>query len=202
MPPTKRLILTAQHRLSKTGWFAEQAEDFQDRMKTLARWRNYRAGESLFEVGDTPDAVFGLEQGRLDVAIPISGDEMVNIWRAQSGFWIGDSALLAEKTRGVSVTAHGDCLVLVLPALALRRHLDETPGDIACFFRLADRNMMLALQVLSEVLNLPPRARFARLLLRLTSDAGVVQRPDLRLPPAIKTSFNRVLQRPVETNGH
>ncbi|MBL4558209.1 MAG: cyclic nucleotide-binding domain-containing protein [Rhodobacteraceae bacterium] len=100
MPPTKRLILTAQHRLSKTGWFAEQAEDFQDRMKTLARWRNYRAGESLFEVGDTPDAVFGLEQGRLDVAIPISGDEMVNIWRAQSGFWIGDSALLAEKTRG------------------------------------------------------------------------------------------------------
>ncbi|MBL4558210.1 MAG: hypothetical protein JKP98_17575 [Rhodobacteraceae bacterium] len=61
---------------------------------------------------------------------------------------------------------------------------------------------MLALQVLSEVLNLPPRARFARLLLRLTSDAGVVQRPDLRLPPAIKTSFNRVLQRPVETNGH
>lgn len=168
------VTVSPQNVLSKTGWFSEQPEDFQDRMKAISRWRKFRSGENLYEAGDEPDAVFGLEDGLLDVAIPISADEMVNIWRAQPGFWIGDSALLADKPRGISITARVDCMVLVIPGPALRRHLSEMPQDFAFFYRLSYRNVLLALQVLSEVLAMSPRARFARLLVRLASQEGVV----------------------------
>ena len=168
------VAVSAQNILSKTGWFSEQPADFQDRMKAIARWRKFRAGENLYEAGDEPDAVFGLEEGFLDVAIPVSKDEMVYIWRAQPGFWAGDSALLADKPRGVSIIARVDCMVLVIPGPALRRHLLQMPQDFAHFYKLSYSNAVLTLQVLSEVLAMAPRARFARLLLRLASMEGVV----------------------------
>jgi CRP/FNR family cyclic AMP-dependent transcriptional regulator len=168
------VAVSAQNILSKTGWFSEQPADFQDRMKAIARWRKFRAGENLYETGDDPGAVFGLEDGLLDVAIPLSTDEMVNIWRAQPGFWFGDSALLADKPRGISITAFVDCMVLVIPGPALRRHLSQMPQDFGYFYRLSHRNVMLTLQVLAEVLAMSPRERFARLLLRFASQEGVV----------------------------
>ena len=169
------VTLSAQHVLCRTGWFSEQPEDFQNRIKALAHWRRFRAGENLYEVGDRADAVFGLEDGLVDVAIPISSDEMVNIWRAKPGFWVGDSALFSDNPRGVSLTANVDSLVLVISGGALRRHFSETPHDIVFFYKLSYVNVMLALSVLSEVIALPPRARFSRMLLRMASDDGVVR---------------------------
>ena len=47
--------------------------------QTLAR------GETLYSVGDDPNAMFGLEEGFLDLAIPIAADEEVVIHRAPPG---------------------------------------------------------------------------------------------------------------------
>jgi CRP-like cAMP-binding protein len=161
--------------LSKTGWLAEQPADFRERMAALGRWRTYAAGESLYDHGDEANAVFGLEDGLLDIAIPISDDEMVNLHRAHPGFWIGDSALLSGSTRTISVTAHADSLVFAIPARALKRHLAEHPEDMTNFYRLNHANVTLTLQTLAEIVALPPRARFARMLLRLASADGLVQ---------------------------
>lgn len=161
--------------MSSVGWLAGEAPDFRDRLLSIARWRRYPAREDVYQVGDMPNGLFGLEKGRIDVLIPISDDEMVTIHRAQPGFWIGDSALLAGRTRGVSLVTHEECLILTVPALPLRRMLEERPHDYACFYRLSHANTTLALQVLAETIALPPRARFARMLLRLSSRDGVVE---------------------------
>jgi len=52
---------------------------------------------------------------------------------------------------------------------------DGTSGDWACAARLLHRNVTLALHALSEVLALPPRAPFARMLQRIASPEGLVQ---------------------------
>ncbi|MFD0980105.1 Crp/Fnr family transcriptional regulator [Tropicimonas aquimaris] len=160
--------------LAVTGWFSEQPEDFRERMLALANWRTYRAGEDLYEVGDEPNGVFGLENGELDIAVPLSDDEMVVLHRAQPGFWIGDSALLAETKRGLSVVARVESLVLSIPARPLLRHLSERPEDIVYFYRLNHAKIMLTLKVLVETVALPPRSRFARMLLRLATKDGRV----------------------------
>jgi len=161
--------------LSKLGWLAEQPETFQKRMVALGGWQTYRAGQSLYEVGDESNAIFGLEDGLVDIAVPISDDEMVTLHRAQPGFWIGDSSMFSDKPRAVSLTAHSDSLVFVIPARALKRHIAERPEDLLFFYRLNHRNFELTLMGLAEVLALPPRARFARLLLRLASDEDTIR---------------------------
>ena len=145
--------------LSEFGWLSQQTEGFQDRMAQIGRWMSLTKGQFVYGVGDAPDAVFGLEEGLLDVAIPIHPDEMVTLHRATRGFWIGESALLAETTRGVALIAAADCRVLRLPGDAVRRHLAENPQDWTCFFRLSHMNVMTTIAALAEIVALPPRAR-------------------------------------------
>lgn len=160
--------------MSTVGWLAGEAPDFRDRLLSIARWRSYRAQEDVYLAGDEPNGLFGLEKGRLDLSIPISDDEWVTMHRAQPGFWIGDSALFAGQRRGLSVVTHDECLMLTVPALPLKRMLVDHPEDFACFYRLNHANVMTTLRVLAETIALPPRARFARMLLRLSSKEGIV----------------------------
>lgn len=167
--------LTAQHALSTTGWLAGEEPGFRDRLLSIARWRRYENGQALYITGDAPSALFGLEAGLLDVSIPISDDEDVVIHRAQPGFWIGDSAVFSEQPHGVSVSARDDCLLLTVPAAPLRRMVLEHPHDLTSFYRLNHANTMETVRVLAETIALPPRARFARMLLRLASRDGVIE---------------------------
>lgn len=83
--------------LAKVGWLSQQNAEFQERMAKAGKWMTLAKGQLLYDVGDTPDAIFGLAEGLLDVAIPISADEMVTLHRAAPGFWIGDSASLRNR---------------------------------------------------------------------------------------------------------
>lgn len=169
-----RVPLLPSHALSNVGWFASEESEFQERLLSIASWRSYRPGEYIYIVGDEADGLFGLEKGKVDVLIPISDDEMVTLHRAQPGFWIGDSALLSQGRRGVSLVAHDECLALTVPARPLLQMLKKHPHDYACFYRLAHLNVMQTLHVLAETIALPPKARFARMLLRLTSKEGII----------------------------
>lgn len=140
----------------------------------LAKWRLFRVGESLYEIDEQSDAIFGLEKGAFDILMPISDGEMVNVWRAEPGSWHGSSVLSSDKKRPTSGVARVDCLVLELPAQALLRHLDEHPHDFRYFYDLAYGHVMSTLEMLGEVIVLPPRVRFARLLLRLAATDDVV----------------------------
>jgi CRP-like cAMP-binding protein len=160
--------------LASTGWLAGQPAAFQARMAKLGRWVSVRRGQVIYAVGDESDAIFGLGEGLLDVAIPIGAGREVVIHRATAGFWIGDSALLANSIRTLTLSAASDGQLFKLPAAAVFRNLEEHPEDWICFFRLNHLNANRGLQALADVISLPPRARFARALLRLTSSAGAV----------------------------
>lgn len=160
--------------LASTGWLSEQPGDFRDRVARIGRWMNVKKGATLYAVGEDPKAVYGLAEGALDISIPISSDEDVTLHRAPPGLWIGDGALLSGVPRLLSVTAASDSRLFRVPYPALRRMLEAHPGDWMYVHRLSTMNAMLCLQTLAEVIALPPRARFARLLLRIAPPDGIV----------------------------
>jgi CRP-like cAMP-binding protein len=157
------------------GWLAQQPVEFQARMAEAGRWTTLSRGGLLYTVGDVPNAIYGLGEGLLDISIPTGGGEEVMIYRAGPGFWIGDSALLAETTRSITVSAAVESRIFRIPIKAVRRALAEHPEDWICFFRLNHANGSLAVSILAEVLSLPPRARFARMLLRQSGPDGSVR---------------------------
>ena len=175
MAQSEKKYPDALRSLPATGWLAEQPMAFQARMVSVGRWMTVPRGGVLYTVGDVPDAIYGLGQGRLDMSIPIGSDEEVIIYRALPGFWIGESALLAGTTRSITVSAAAECRVFRIPIGAVRRALAAHPEDWVCFFRLNHANASLAVRILAEVLSLPPRARFARMLLRQAGPDGSVR---------------------------
>jgi CRP/FNR family transcriptional regulator, cyclic AMP receptor protein len=161
--------------LATGGWLSEQPPEFQAKIASFGHWTTIKRGALLYSVGDDGDAIFGLGEGLLDVAIPVSADQEVVVHRATPGFWVGDSALLAGSKRSISISAVVDSRLFKVPAAAVHRGLKSHPEDWACFYRLNHMNVSLTLRVLAEIIALPPRARFARTLLRLMSPDATVR---------------------------
>jgi len=192
------------HNLSKVGWLSEQPVDFQIRMAALGRWKSVPGGMLLYSAGDEPDALYGIDTGLLDIAIPIVGDEECVVHRANVGFWIGDGALIPNAPRTLTVEAAADCRLFSIPFPLLRRHLAENPGDWEYMHRLSTLNATLAVRILSEVLSLPPTVRVARLLLRLSTSGGTITSTHEslgRLAGMSRATFGRSLARLIEAKA-
>lgn len=190
--------------LSTTGWLAEQPSEFRDAIARAGRWSKLAKGARLYNAGEEPTAMYGLGEGLLDVAIPISDEEEVTVHRAPPGFWIGDGALLSSMPREVSVEAAMDCRVFRVPIAAVQRILSAHPEYWMYFHRLSSRNVTLAVRVLGEMIALPPKARFARLLLRIASPDGsvrVTQEELGRMAGMSRVAFRRAFASLIESGA-
>jgi CRP-like cAMP-binding protein len=143
-------------------------------MQAIARWQMYWAGQVLFDTGDPPNAVFGIKNGALDVHVPVTEDDLVRVFRAQPGTWVGDAEVMSKLPRASRVTARVDTLVMCLPASAVHRYLASRPHDITMFCRLGSASQNRLMTELGEALALPARTRFARTLLRLATNDDTV----------------------------
>ena len=161
--------------LSTTGWLAEEPADVRARLGALGRWIKLRRGAALFEAGDAPAAIYGLAEGLLDISVPLAHGEEVLIHRAPPGFWIGDGMILTGMKRVLSVRAATEVRVFEIPEGPLRQSLARFPGDWVSLHRLTGRSAALAVTALAEMIALPPRQRFACLLLRCAADDGIVR---------------------------
>lgn len=182
--------------LDEIGWLATQPPDFKAWVGRTGQWRIYAKGEPLYQVGDEPEALHGLGQGALEVLIPVSADDQVTIHRAEPGFWVGDSGLLARSRRTISVVAAAQSRVFCIPAASILRLVEERPHDWRCFYELAHRNATLAVATLAEVLARSPEARLARILLRLVNGKGevrITQQELARLLGVTRSSLQRAL---------
>ena len=160
--------------LDSVGWLATQPEALKAWIAERGRWRTVAAGQVLYLAGDEPDGMYGLGAGALEVTFPLLGDEPVTVHRAEPGFWIGEAAMMAGVTRLVSVAAAVESRVLHVPFEALRGLLDSDPIYWRALYEQSFANIGTAVSLLAEALALTPRARLARLLLRLADAAGHV----------------------------
>lgn len=161
--------------LDRVGWLARQPARFRAWAAETGRWRRFAAGETIYLPGDAPDGMYGLGSGAFDVTFALQGDEAVTIHRAEPGFWIGEAALMAGADRLVGLSAAQESRVFFIPVGALRDLLRDDPGAWRNLYEQSFDNLSVALVLLAESLALGPRARIAKLLLRLADADGVVR---------------------------
>ncbi len=190
--------------LGDVGWLADLPQDFRLRIAALGRWVAVPRGKVLFSVGDAPDALYGVGEGMIDISVPIDADEQVTVYRAAPGFWIGDGSLLSDMPRLLTISVPVDSQLFRVPGAALARSLESFPGDWRYLHRLAGQNGALSVRMLAEALVLFPKARFARLLLRLASPDGWVEstQEDLgRLAGMSRAAFRRAFASLIESGA-
>ena len=102
------------------------------------------AGDTLFRVGDAPDAMFVLLEGTLNILV---GDQVVE--QATRGAIIGEMALIDHSPRGATVVAKEPAKLARLDALRFQRIIQQNPFFATHVMKvLADRirhmNQLLA----------------------------------------------------------
>ena len=142
----------------------------------MGRWRDYDDGQFIYHAGDDSDGIYGLASGGINLCFPLIADEAVMFYRAEIGFWIGDSAELAAHKRSISLIASGPTRLLHLPSHEIKTLLTMLPQHWRSFYELSARNAHTAMVILSESLALTVRARICRRLLALAA-----QDPNVRI---------------------
>jgi CRP/FNR family transcriptional regulator, cyclic AMP receptor protein len=194
--PARRLGI-----LGRTGWLSRQPDDFQTLIAQLGRWREFTAGEVLYFAGEEASWMVGLAEGILEVTFPLVSDEPVVIHRAEPGFWTGEMSVLPGQTRLISIAAATNVRVFVVSASSIHRILTADPRHWKSLFDLSLLNSRIAVTLLAEALALSPRARVARILLRLAGADGAVpgSQEDLgRLLGMTRSSVRRALTSLIE----
>lgn len=182
--------------LDRVGWLARQDSDLKAWFAAHGRWRTFAEGEMIYLHGDAADGIYGLAHGGIEIQFAPVGAEPVTLHRAEPGFWIGESALLSHAPRIVSLFAASECRVFRVPAADLRQLVADQPRHWKAFYELTHTNTLLALTLLAEALSLTPRARLARLLLRMSGEQAEVHanQEDLgRLLGMTRSSLRRSL---------
>jgi CRP-like cAMP-binding protein len=160
--------------LDAVGWLAQQSPELRNWAAATGHWRHYQRGQVLYVAGDPCDGLYGLAGGAFDITFPVVAEEPVTIYRAEIGFWIGESGLLAHELRAVTVHAAAPSRVFFIPGDAVRALLAQRPEHWRAFYVLSHTNAVTAVNLLAEALALSVPARVARRLLRLATADGVV----------------------------
>lgn len=117
------------------GWFDESDIDW-----LLARGqpRDLSAGETLFERGARPEAVYVLVEGKLSVQMPGMPPQGET---AMPGALLGTLAYLDAETTVTSVTALSPARVLMLPRSVLDERCQSSPRFAGRFYQALGRNL-------------------------------------------------------------
>ncbi|WP_108257515.1 Crp/Fnr family transcriptional regulator [Mangrovicoccus ximenensis] len=158
----------ALRAVSAQGWFADCPESTRSLLAPLARLRRFSPGNAVYLQGDPADGLYGLVSGGLDISVPRPDGTEYTFHRAESGFWIGDLAVMSDAKRLVSVRAATDAELLFLRAADLAALLAEHPLLYRDFYRLSYMNFATTFFLMSNISLVSSDARVAlRLLLQL-----------------------------------
>jgi CRP-like cAMP-binding protein len=97
------------------GWLSLTPPSFQAAVLDRCRLQRFKAGESLYMVGDPPGGMFGLVSGGLGISVAPGESGPYFAHLARPGTWFGEAAAITRQPRRVGLTATRDAELLHLP---------------------------------------------------------------------------------------
>jgi len=131
--------------------------------------RDYLTGESIFSQGDTPNAVFYIQKGKVNLTVvSMSGKEAV-IGQLAEGSFFGESSLADEPHRIASASALESSTIVRIEKTAMVGLL-QREQDFARHFRehVLARNMRMQADLVDHLFNSSEK-RLARLLMMMAN---------------------------------
>ncbi|MBJ6372200.1 Crp/Fnr family transcriptional regulator [Sedimentitalea arenosa] len=117
----------------------------------LGRQKAFLPGETLYRIGDPPDGLHGLIDGRVSLSVPNDSGSVFDCHIGTAGFWVGDMALFSKGNRLITVTAITEVRTWFLPQAALLKAIQARPDLVADFYALAHYSMSIALRLLANL---------------------------------------------------
>jgi CRP-like cAMP-binding protein len=151
-------------------------QDFLNKFSPGKSRREYLTGEYIFSQGDTSNAVFYIQRGRVNLTlVSMSGKEGV-IAHLPEGSFFGEAALAGEPLRVSSASALQPSMIVRIEKTAMQGLL-RTEQEFAQHFseHLLSRNIRLQADLVDHLFNSSEK-RLARLLMMM-ANFGQISKP-------------------------
>jgi CRP-like cAMP-binding protein len=106
---------TAKKIVIEKGWLSLTPPSFQRVVLDRCRLQAFRAGDSVYRLGDPPGGMFGLVSGGLGVVVGQHEGAPYIAHFALPGAWFGEAAAITRQKRRIGLTATRDTQMLHLP---------------------------------------------------------------------------------------
>jgi CRP-like cAMP-binding protein len=164
--PLQRRMLTSGH------WFARLPTSLQQALCASARVVTLRAGELLFQRGDSNDGLYAMLDGAICFgAINPEGKEAL-VGLAEPPQWFGEVALLDGGRRTHHAWADSDATLVHVPVAAIARWLADHPEHWQYIGRLAAHKLRVVFAAVEDASLRAPRERLIRCLVSLACSYG------------------------------
>jgi CRP/FNR family transcriptional regulator, cyclic AMP receptor protein len=159
-------------KLSICGTWSGLPKDITSELFARATFHRLKAGETLFQTGDSGDGCYRLDSGLLKVSLisPQSKERIVAI--LTPGTVVGDLAVIDGLPRSASVLALTNCELRFLTRAAFEDLAREHPEINQYLVRLLAARLRQADDVIASLAFLPVKARVAQALLTLAETLG------------------------------
>ena len=143
--------------------------------------REYRKGEAIFTQGDTADAVFFVQSGKVKLTVLSRQGKQAVIALLAPGEFFGEGCLAGQPVRMATATALIEASVIRLAKPAMVRALHRDPVFAKTFTTyLLSRNIRMEEDLVDQLFNSSEK-RLARILL-LLANFGKEGRPEPVVP--------------------
>ena len=171
--------------LSGIELFSELNEDELQEVTALAQTRSVLRDTTIFNEGDTADAIFVVVNGRVKIVTTSTDGKEFILTVLGAGQVFGEMALLEETTRSASVVTITAVELLVLARKDFDHLLNSSPGISRKLMAILSRRLRRANSKMESLAYMDVAGRLARYLLDLALDHGqrlgngwvVVRRP-------------------------
>ena len=131
------LALEQAHDIvAREGWLSYAPPPFRRIVLDRSKLQDFKAGATIYSVGDPPGGMFGLVRGNLALSIAPGERGPYVAHFARPGTWFGEAAAFTERPRRIGLAVTRDSEVLHLPLPAIREIVAVDPGAWR-FFGLA-----------------------------------------------------------------
>ena len=161
--PDAELAATMMRR----GWLSLIPPDVTRRVLRASVQRIVASGNSLYEAGDEPGAVYGLVQGVLAISVTPGNHGPFHAHFVRPGDWVGAASEVTNATRIVSVVAVRRSLILVLPRRAIESLAAETPEFWRYLAVIVVENLNTAMAAWADLLIVDSHQRLSTVILRM-----------------------------------
>jgi CRP/FNR family cyclic AMP-dependent transcriptional regulator len=121
----------------------------------------------LFSQGDTADAVFYIQEGRVKLSVVSQDGKQAVIAMLEGGTFFGEFCLAGQTVRPATATAAEDSCLVRIDKEVMIRLLHEEPAISELFLtHLLSRNLRIQEDLVDQLFN-PSEKRLARVLLLL-----------------------------------
>ena len=114
--------------VSRQGWLSYTPPPFRQTVLDRCKLETFRAGATVYSVGDPPGGMYGLATGSFAVSVAPGERGPYVAHFARPGTWFGEAAAFTEQPSRIALAVTRDSEVLHQPLSAIREIVAADPG--------------------------------------------------------------------------